>query len=44
MVWKREIIRAAGEFLERANIKRGKREMGQKTFKVEGIPQRDIGR
>jgi hypothetical protein len=44
MVRKREIIRAAGEFLERANLKRGKREMGQKVTQVEGIPQRDMGR
>jgi hypothetical protein len=44
MVRKREIIRAAGEFLERANLKRGKREMGQNVTQVEGIPQRDMGR
>lgn len=44
VVLKREIIRAAGEFLERANVKRGKRDMTHRVLGVEGIPQRHFGR
>lgn len=44
MVLKRDVIRAAGEFLERANVKRGKRDMDQRVLKVEGIPQKNFGR
>jgi hypothetical protein len=39
----REIVRAAGEFLERANLKRGASE-GVKVKHVEGIPDRHIER
>jgi hypothetical protein len=44
MVLKREIIMKAGEFLERAQARRGKRDMDHRIRSVEGIPQRQFGR
>lgn len=43
MVRKRSYINAAGEFLERAHLKRGGR-TADKASAVEGIPQRHFGR
>ena len=43
MTRKRDIIRSAGEFLERANLKRGAWH-GERAVKIEGIPQKDVGR
>lgn len=40
---KRKVIMAAGEFLERANLKRGGN-TGEKATRVDGIPQKDFGR
>lgn len=40
---KRSLVRAAGEFLERANLRRGKREEG-KTLHVEGVPDKQMAR
>jgi hypothetical protein len=40
---KRDILRAAGEFLERANLKRG-RKTDDVALKVEGIPDKHMGR
>ena len=42
-VFKRNIIMAAGEFLERARLKRAAFD-GEKAVGVEGIPQKDFGR
>lgn len=38
-VLKRKIIMGAGEWLERANQKRGRYEDGQETVRVEGVPE-----
>lgn len=43
MTRKRDIISSAGEFLERANLKRGPA-TGERAVRVEGIPQKDFGR
>lgn len=40
---KRDVLRAAGEFLERANLKRGWNE-GKRVTKVEGIPDAHMTR
>jgi hypothetical protein len=40
---KRDILRAAGEFLERANLKRG-RKTDDVALSVEGIPQKHMAR
>ncbi len=42
-VMKREVIRAAGEFLERANLARG-RKTEDRALAVEGIPDKDMAR
>ena len=39
---KKQVIRAAGEFLERANLKRGAKT--EDAVAVEGIPLKDMGR
>lgn len=41
---KRQVVRAAGEFLERANLKRGAMVEGQVVHAVEGIPQKHMAR
>jgi hypothetical protein len=41
---KRQVIRAAGEFLERANLKRGAKADGGKVKRVEGIPDKHLVR
>jgi hypothetical protein len=43
MTRKRDIIASAGEFLERANLRRGAA-TGERAVRVEGIPQKDFGR
>ncbi len=40
---KRDVIRAAGEFLERANVARARRTEGRVT-RVEGIPDKHMAR
>ena len=40
-VMKREIISKAGEWLERANIKRGRYDGDQPDYRVEGVPEKD---
>ena len=40
---KRQLIRAAGEFLERANLARG-RSQGEVVTKVEGVPDKFLAR
>ena len=40
-VFKKEIIMKAGEWLERANIKRGRYDAEQPDYRVEGVPERD---
>ena len=40
---KRDVLRAAGEVLERANLKRGANE-GKRVLHVEGIPDRHMTR
>lgn len=40
---KRDVLRAAGEFLERANLKRGAKS-GQTVTRVEGIPDKHMAR
>ena len=40
-VMKKEIIRNAGEWLERAGIRRGRHEEGQTVTHVEGVPMVD---
>lgn len=42
-VFKREVVGAAGEFLERANLARAKWD-GERVKRVEGIPMKDLGR
>ncbi len=39
-VLKREIILKAGEWLERANMKRGRYDADQPAYRVEGVPER----
>jgi hypothetical protein len=41
---KRQVLRAAGEFLERANLRRGAKDADQKVLHVEGIPDRHMVR
>jgi len=40
---KRQLIRAAGEFLERAHLRRGRSE-GENVLAVEGIPDKHMAR
>lgn len=40
-VLKRKIIMLAGEWLERANMKRGRADADQEHGRVEGVPERD---
>lgn len=37
---KRDVLRAAGEFLERANVARGAKQAGQHVRSIEGVPDR----
>jgi hypothetical protein len=37
---KRDVLRAAGEFLERANVARGAKRAGQDVTSIEGVPQK----
>jgi hypothetical protein len=39
-VLKKKIIMLAGEWLERANIKRGRLDADQETVRVEGVPEK----
>lgn len=39
----RDLVRSAGEFLERANKARGRAD-GDKTRAIEGVPQKDMAR
>lgn len=41
---KRQVLRAAGEFLERANMRRGAKDMGQVVRHVDGIPDKHMAR
>ena len=41
---KRQVIRAAGEFLERANLRRGAKTESGKVKHVEGIPDKHLVR
>jgi hypothetical protein len=41
---KRSLIRSAGEFLERARLKRGAKAEGQNVTSVEGIPDKHMAR
>ena len=41
---KRQVLRAAGEFLERANLRRGAKDADQTVRHVEGIPDRHMVR
>ena len=40
-VMKRKIILLAGEWLERAHLKRGAYDSDQMSYRVEGVPERD---
>ena len=40
-VMKREIIMKAGEWLERASLKRGAYDSDQDSYSVEGVPEKD---
>lgn len=37
---KRDVLRAAGEFLERANVARGAKRSGQHVRHIEGVPDK----
>ena len=41
---KKQVIRAAGEFLERANLARGAKSADQRVTAVDGIPQKQLAR
>ena len=41
-VMKAEVIRAAGEFLERAHVARGMKNDGDSVRRIEGVPQKHM--
>lgn len=41
---KKQLIRAAGEFLERANVIRGRRDYDQRLDQIEGVPDSHLAR
>jgi hypothetical protein len=43
-VLKRQLITSAGEFLERANVKRGAKMQQEVVRQIEGVPDKDVGR